>query len=75
MIVVHRGRSHQLRVRLLCGREKSGVNVLSVATANQLSITNVITAPYPHCRDLAGPCEKGLRGRSTTHPWKGRRNR
>jgi hypothetical protein len=75
MIVVHRGRSHQLRVRLLYGREKSRMNVLSVATANQLSITNVITAPYPQCLNLAGPCEKGLRRRSTTHPWEGRCNR
>ena len=75
MIVVHRGRSHQLRVRLLCGREKSDVNVLSVATANQLSIPNVITAPYPHCLDLADPYEKSPRRRSTTHSWKGRCNR
>lgn len=72
MNVVHRGRSHQLSVSLLCGREKSGVNVLLTATADQLSIPDVIAALYPYCLDLAGPCEKKPRRRSTTHSWKGR---
>lgn len=75
MIVVHRDRSHQLSVRLLCGREKSGVNVLPITTADQLSIPDVIASPYPYCLDLAGSCEEKLRRRSTTYPEKGRCNR
>ncbi len=48
------------------------MNVLPIATADQLSIPNVIAAPYPYCLALAGPYEKRLRKRSTTYPWKGR---
>ncbi len=68
MIAVHRNRSHQLSVGLLCGRGKSGVNVLSVATADQRSIPDVIAAPYEYCLDLAGSWKERLCRRSTTYP-------
>lgn len=51
------------------------MNVLPIATADQLSIQEVIAAPYPYCLDLADPCEITPRWRSTTLSGKGRCNR